>query len=104
MSEWLEKLKVGDEVAVDSGLDSTYITKVARLTATLIVTEKGGRFRRSDGFAPRTGGYERRFLQEATEEIRDSIAQRHLARILREVQWKDYSLDNLRAVFQLLKK
>ena len=103
MSEWLDKLQVGDEVVVDSSSIGAipYITKVARLTETLIVTESGQRYRRKDGVTLGSGSY-CSFLQEPTQEIVDAISQRNLASHLRQVQWSDLPLDKLRAVIKLL--
>ena len=103
MSEWLDKLQVGDEVVIGGGLAGIppYISKVARLTATLFVTEDDQRFRRKDGFTLGSGYY-RRFLQEPTQELRASVAQQNLASHLRRVQWHDLPLDKLRAVVKLL--
>lgn len=101
MSDWLDKLKVGDEVVV-TGREHPYVTKVARLTATLVITTKGGKFRRSSGDSSGGNMWDRCSLYEPTQERRDEVGRQNLASHLRQVQWKDYPLDKLRAIFQLL--
>lgn len=54
MSEWLENIKVGDEVGFRwGGLGATRrisIHTVVKVTKTQIVTDKGGRYSRKDGY------------------------------------------------------
>lgn len=71
MSEWLDNLKAGDEVALFSGFIQRVpqIKCVERVTATQIIVGSS-RFRRKDGYAP-GGGYGRPRITEATQEYRD---------------------------------
>lgn len=49
MSEWLDNLKVGDPVIV-KGNGEPLLRLVERLTATMVVTTSGSRFRRNTGY------------------------------------------------------
>lgn len=100
MSEWLNNLKVGDKVVIGGGLDGDIISRVERLTNTLIITAAGSRFRK-DGHAP---GQSRCILQEPTPEILNRIRRVNLARHFRRYDWQELPLETLVAVFKLLPK
>ena len=105
MSEWLENLKVGDQVVVMSGggyMSRDYVSTVKRLTKTLIVTENDRGFRRSDGRSP--GGIYHDFLEEPTLQRLGQIKQIWLATKLKAFSWKLLPLETLEAINNLLPK
>ena len=52
-ADWLAGLQVGDPVVVQTGSgDKNEVHRIVRFTKTLIVTDKGWRFRRKDGWTP----------------------------------------------------
>ena len=109
MSDWLENLKVGDEVIVDvaSGLyGNNYVATVVRRTKTLIFVthrdSKGERKFKSNGS---TGDYGSPHLREPTDERRERIVHaQYVSHLSRFEGWKDLSLDVLRKIYLLTKK
>ena len=98
--EWLDGLKVGDEVVILG--DRDYISKVERFTKTLIITTGGRKFRKN-GTSP--GSWYSGILAEPTKERVDKIRQTRLANFLRQqVKWEELSLEKLREIFHLLPK
>lgn len=96
--EWLAGLKAGDEVAVFSGYVHRYprVARVDRVTATLVMVD-GGRYRKSDGWAP-GNGWSRSYITELTQEHRDQVEEKTLRDQLEElVRSKDTTLAALRA-------
>lgn len=90
---WLASLKVGDEVALDTGAYDCGLTilKVIRLTAAQMMLEAEGRSlqwraRRSDGMI--LGGSRYRKIDQPTDEVRQRIAKAELER------WARYHLES----------
>lgn len=103
---WLGNLKVNDPVVVLAGGVSSgcYVSRVERLTKTLIVTQDGRKFRRKDGNAS-GDGYHRGWVEEPTPEnlqqVEESVRENKQARMasrLRYYPWHKTSLEVLEAV------
>jgi hypothetical protein len=75
-TEWLESLKVGDEVAVSSG-GRYSIEKVTKVPKTQIVTTYG-RYRKTDGISVGGSIWHISKIQPATESIRKIIRKSEL--------------------------
>lgn len=84
-NDWLEKLKVGDEVAVKysncmNRIDSNYyqISKIKRITKTLIIIEDYDeqelKFRKRNGFELSDSYYHNTYLVEINDEVINEIA------------------------------
>ncbi|KKL03903.1 hypothetical protein LCGC14_2621460 [marine sediment metagenome] len=105
--EWLENLKVGDRVVINTtsygSQGDNSVSVVERLTKTLIITKGGRKFRRNDGLSP-GGEWSKDTLQEPTPEAVDRIRQANLANKLRHYDWKPLPLATLRAIYDLLPK
>lgn len=87
--DWLSNLKVGDVVIVHgSGLHGDSIDKVAKLTKTQIVLERGSRFRRSDGCQP-GDGYHMGHLGKPSKERIDGIRREMMARRIHNIKHAD---------------
>lgn len=102
--EWLDNLKPGDRVIVDggSGLYPPSVCKVERLTATQIVLDGGGRFRRTNGSQVGVTGWTIPFLSEATPEriaeIVEERRRRRLLSLLHKADWSSYSTEKLEEI------
>lgn len=110
-NEWLNNLKVGDEVVVSEGgiANRVFRSTVERLTKTLIFIKGGQKYRRRGGHSP--GTWDTGFLLEPTpenlEQVKEStlkIMRRSLARRLREYTWHKLPLETLEAIEKLLPK
>jgi len=103
MSEWLENIKVGDEVAAHStGMAGTRLDHVERLTKTQIILQRLGKYRRSDGRAIGSGGFHSGWLSEPTQEIRDEIEHRKLSNVLTHYKWHSLNLERLREISRII--
>lgn len=83
-NDWLQNVKVGDEVASSGNFGTPSILKVTRITKTHIVTGQQ-RWRKSDGLLVGAHSYYRR-IQPLTAEIREKIERAHLLRWLTDFE------------------
>jgi hypothetical protein len=102
VSDWLEDLKPGDRVIVDSGFFGPTLRTVERVTATQILVGQS-RYRRSSGSPVGGDPWARNYLREATPECVAQVRQRSLAERLAKTKWSEYPLERLEAVAALLK-
>lgn len=100
--EWLDGLKVGDDVIVTSGNWSSrnQISTVERITKTLFVLARCRKFRRCDGRAP-GGGYYYARIEEPTRERVQEIRRMKLVDHMRACDWGAKSLEILEAVYSI---
>ena len=108
---WLENLKVGDEVLISGGtlVGRDRLGKVSRFTKTQIIVNVDGhedRFKKGSGSSVGDHGYYSTFLREATSE---SIAayKEELYRVvfqnkIRNLSWNDVPLDILKQIRELI--
>jgi hypothetical protein len=99
--DWLNSLKVGDEVCYSTRWNGYIITKIAKITPTgQIKTEDGRTFK---GGWCRVNTWESYFLREVTEKVRDSILASKLIGHMKSVDWYKVPLDKLKLVYKVLK-
>jgi hypothetical protein len=66
-AKWLAGLQVGDPVRLHyANHDHTRLRVIGHLTATMVVTEDGRRFRRRDGYKPGVHTYYFGWIEEPT--------------------------------------
>jgi hypothetical protein len=100
---WLDTLKVGDEVAV-SHYGEYSLCRIERETPTQWVLG-GLRFRKSDGSQVGAETWSMRHLSMVTQDMRDALELRRLVNNLsaRDL-WKGLDLHQLRAVWAFMKQ
>lgn len=101
-SEWLESLKVGDEVATGSGMYGYSIRKVEKVTATQIVVEKSRFDRKSGWLKGEKFSYHFAYLQPVTNEIRREIIARHVRAKASRIDFLKATLQELRTLKSIL--
>lgn len=95
---WLEDLKVGDEVVVSGSFLSYEISRVTHTTATQIHIG-GTKYRRDTGVQMGSvSSWNRSSLCEPTQELRDKIEHKKRASSMGIVTWQKLSLDQLRRI------
>jgi len=108
MNDWMDTLKPGDEVTVLGGgiYSAPSIQTVERLTKTQVVlSERGRKFRRTDGREIGMTGYWIPRIVEVTQEHRDTVENARLRhRIAEGLKNPDLSLGVLRAMAKALKE
>jgi hypothetical protein len=111
-SDWLAGLEEGDPVLVRTshiGDDFGRLGKIVRITPKQFVTERGSRYRRTDGERiGLSGSYHSTWIEEPTTERKVAIAMDRKRSELRskisQVCWRDQSLATLEAVAELVAK
>lgn len=94
--EWLDSLKVGDEVAIIGGM-YTEVATVTRATPTQVGVGHR-KFWRKDGRAVGSSrGWRSMWLREVTDKIRDEAEHRALVSNLSATNWRAFPLVRLRA-------
>jgi hypothetical protein len=112
--EWLQSLKPGDEVAVESGgpYSSYTFRKITKVTATQIIFHISGdyfkRFSRETGREKGASSYRADHLKPSTPELKAEIARtqryREMTARLDRVRWQNYSHETLEQIVALLDK
>lgn len=106
--EWLQQLKVGDEVIVGRRDRDSYITRVKRATPTLIVVGSNDyecKFRRTTGDEVGAGYYASELESSSPEEleaVREAMYARNLLSRIRELDWQHVPVDKLRRIEAIL--
>jgi hypothetical protein len=106
-SEWLQSLKVGDEVAVTGRwCERNFIATVSRVTATLIVTDGAElRFQRKTGYEYGSGSsYNRRRILEITDEIRNGLRRNVALKIIERSNWQSMTTDQLERIVAIIEE
>lgn len=105
MSEnWLDNLKVGDRVIVSYGVNSMVVSKVDRITKTMIVTEGGGRYNRTNGLPAGVSGWNSGSLLEVTEQRIKEINHDRLYKKLSKFNFKDLPLESLQGIKKIIQE
>lgn len=99
-NEWLENLKVGDNVVVEDNRGRGHATTIERTTKTLFITPKHGKYKKSSGFAP--GKWPTVSIVEPTKERLDRIQRRTWAEKLRNHKWDKESLVTLAKIVAIV--
>lgn len=102
-TEWLESLKVGDEVASDLVLGVHCIEKIEKITKTKIVTNKG-RYRRRTGITVGGSIWHLSKIEPITEQIRDEVKKRRICAILSKQNFAELSLDKLERIQAIIRE
>jgi hypothetical protein len=96
MEEWLQKLKIGDEVYIPDRFDEGDIKKVIRITPTQLIIEYPGyekRFNKKTGKSVGTGLWDSTYLWQVTDKIRQGVKtgklKRHAKLLLNNVRLPD---------------
>lgn len=105
--QWLNSLKVGDEVAVDYGrLKTSYIIgKIVKITPTRRFTVEG-RSCTFDSSGREMGSISswnsREILQPVTDKIRDTIARFEAAKVIKVFDWSTLTTQQLLDVLKII--
>ncbi len=101
----LQEAQVGDIVVCDEyGMKS--LALIEKITKTQIITHRGGKFRKSDGWL--IGQDMPRYMirlpenQNEIDEISTSHAKRKTIMRLQNTKWENFSLDQLEAITHLI--
>jgi hypothetical protein len=104
MSEWLDKLKVGDEVVVSSGYYGFRLDKVSRLTKTWIIISNQS-FWRNNGYQVKSStDYMRTRITEPTNAMRLKIRRDWLVRKMQNFKWQTTAIEILEDVDAVLRQ
>ena len=98
--EWLDNLKPGDEVAVNSLCRGLYISKVKRITKTLIVLESEVQVTKKHGTD--RGQYPSVHIEPPTPALRDKIRRSVLISKLQQIKWSRLPIQVLDQIFALI--
>jgi hypothetical protein len=106
--QWLNSLKVGDEVAVDYGrLKTSYIIgKVTKITPTRRFSVSGRNCTFDSGgreMGSISAWNSREMMQPVTNEIRDRIARFEAARVIKVFDWDTLTTQQLLDVLKIIK-
>lgn len=102
--EWLKAVGVGTEVAISSdfGYRSYRRAVIERITPTQIVIGQS-KYRRADGRKIGDGSWERSYLLEMTDDIRETIEVERLAQLIQKTNWRKRKIGDLRAIAEILR-
>jgi hypothetical protein len=100
-TEWLESLKVGDEVAIDLPHHGYSIEKITNVTKTQICT-KFSRYRKKDGRSIGSADWFARNIEPVTDRIRNMVARSSLAIKLKKQSFSALTLDQLQRIQEII--
>jgi|SRR5579864_3079991 len=108
--DWLQNLKVGDQVVEDRHFQGRDISIVSRITNTLIIVKnpKGfeSRYRKTDGFNPGTDRVAIHMLRQATPEALAKLEEERYRQVfqnkLSHLSWADVPLDRIKEIRELI--
>lgn len=102
--DWLQALKVGDEVAVCEGgvYSGVSISKVTAASAQYIKIDNT-RYRRSDGYQPGSG-YMRRCLRYPSDEYRARAKRQRLVNYFRSIKTESLTTDQLEQIINIARR
>ncbi|CAB4130433.1 hypothetical protein UFOVP119_57 [uncultured Caudovirales phage] len=98
--QWLQELKAGDQVCVNSGFGSeAYQTlTVTKITATQIVCDNYLRYAKKDGYALGSRGYSRSHIEQVTDRVRAAILRSRLMFMMQRGRLDSLNLQDLQTV------
>lgn len=96
MYDWLKNLKPGDEVCVRL-YGGECIEKVVRIIKTMIITESGYRFNKTNGRAVGVIGCSRLRIYELTSQLREEIEKKDICSMVRH-SLESLGIENLREI------
>jgi hypothetical protein len=100
--EWLESLKVGDEVAVEAWNGWHSIEKVTKITKTQIVTNLG-RYKRGSGLTVGGSIWHSSEIVPVTDQIRKRVRKSIIISKLRQLDFTRMTLDQLERIQAIIK-
>jgi hypothetical protein len=97
---WIDSLKVGDEVAVRRGYGhaSYELAVVQKVTATQIVLERHRFYKHNGRQVGGSNSYDQFQIMQPTPEIRESVRRAKLLRMLDGRNWSLFSTDQLERI------
>lgn len=99
-TEWLESLKVGDEVAINSR-DGYSIKNVTNITKTQICTEYS-RYRKKDGRSVGSCDWYVSNIEPVTDKIKNIVTRSRISAQLRKQDFTGLSLDQLERIKSII--
>jgi hypothetical protein len=101
-SEWLESLKVGDQVALNGSYNDLLIRVVSRLTKTQIILDTGAKFRRDSGHLIGGDIWRRASITPVTKEIKLKIRTSNLKYKISRIDFKTLSNDKIETILKIV--
>ena len=93
--DWIENLKVGDDVIQTVRLGTTRVAQVTAITPTLVKTSSGASFTRATGRQRGADRWACAHLLEATPEAVKRVSAANAASFLRAVRWEKLPADSV---------
>ena len=97
--DWLQSLKPGDEVAIETITGGYVLRKVSRLTKTQIVLDNSQKFYISSGLLVGGSFYYKTSIVPITAEMKESLEKYRLIKIIKKY---DLSLLNTSSLMEIL--
>lgn len=100
--DWLQSLKPGDKVAIETITGGHVLRKVARLTKTQIVLDNLQKFYISSGLIVGGSSYRSTSIIPVTAEIKETIERSTLIYNIRKSHLYDISTESLRQILSII--
>ena len=100
--DWLQSLKTGDDVAIETITGGYVLRKVARLTKTQIVLDNSQKFYISSGLIVGGTHYRCTSIIPVTAEIRETIERSILIYNIKKSHLYDISTESLRQILSII--
>jgi len=97
--DWLQSLKTGDDVAIETITGGYVLRKVSRLTKTQIVLDNSQKFYISSGLIVGGSFYHKTSIIPITAEMKESLEKYRLIKIIKKY---DLSLLNTSSLMEIL--
>jgi len=97
--DWLQSLKTGDDVAIETITGGYVLRKVSRLTKTQIVLDNSQKFYISSGLLVEGSFYHKTSIVPITAEMKESLEKYRLIKIIKKY---DLSLLNTSSLMEIL--
>ena len=100
--DWLQSLKPGDDVAIETITGGYVLRKVSRLTKTQIVLDNCQKFYISSGLLVEGSFYHKTSIVPVTAEIKETIERSILIYNIRKSHLYDISTESLRQILSII--
>ncbi len=100
--DWLQSLKPGDKVAIETITGGHVLRKVARLTKTQIVLDNSQKFYISSGLIVGGSHYRSTRIIPVTAEIKEIMERSTLIYNIRKSHLYDISIESLRQILSII--
>jgi hypothetical protein len=108
---WLQELKVGDDVVVESHgyrSEPRYIATINRVLKTQLQLKNGDKFTRSSGTKVGAYGFHKPYLRQLIpgdkEHIREEHKRRIFVRKIESAKWEQITTDKLKRIIAILEE